>query len=139
MKRSFLYKPKAWATALYLLTIAGALTLHLGKKSVLLHAGISVERNHEISLHISNFSISYILCLVVGYIWLLYGATLNRALYFTAAVIVINFVYELFLPLLNTPDITDAYYGVAGSILAGMVLLLIKKRGLKLSIPKEIP
>ena len=121
MKRSFLYKPKVWSSVLYLLTIAVALTLHLGKKSVLLHAGISVERNHEISLHISNFSISYILCLVVGYMWLLYGAALNRVLMFTAAVIVINYIYELFLPLLNTPDITDAYYGVAGSILAGII------------------
>ena len=134
MKNSFLYKPKSRTTVLYLCSIAIVLSLHLWKKTLLIHAGISVELNNEISLHISNFSISYLLCLAIGFIWLLFGISLNKVLTFGLIVIAVNFLYELYLPLLNTPDIIDAYYGTVGSLLAGIVLILIKQKGL---IPKN--
>ncbi|MCH1959912.1 MULTISPECIES: hypothetical protein [Romboutsia] len=44
-----------------------------------------------------------------------------------------NFVYELFLSIINTKDIVDAIYGLAGSLLSFIYLVLMKKYGLILN------
>lgn len=133
-EKTFIFRPKTWVTLLYLFTIAIALCLHLFKKNLLVNNDLSGMYGTEISLHISNFSISYILILAAGYIWLLYGSPLYWVYIFTVLVIAVNFIYELFLPLLNTPDILDAFYGLPGSVLACIVLVLIKQKGL---VPKN--
>lgn len=45
-------------------------------------------------------------------------------------IIIANLVYELWLPILNTRDIMDAYYGIAGTGIAFVYLTIIKKFGL---------
>jgi hypothetical protein len=81
--------------------------------------------------HISNFSISYLLVAGIGFIWLLLGVDFKYIIRFSIAVLLSNFVYELWIPMLNTPDIIDAYYGFWGTSLAFVFLLLTKKYGLK--------
>ncbi|MCX0369614.1 hypothetical protein QTH27_08410 [Clostridium perfringens] len=44
-----------------------------------------------------------------------------------------NFVYELFLSVINTKDIVDAMYGLAGCLLSFVYLALLKKYGLILN------
>ncbi|MDB8796190.1 hypothetical protein PN279_06405 [Romboutsia sp. 1001216sp1] len=44
-----------------------------------------------------------------------------------------NFAYELFLSIINTKDIVDAIYGLAGSLLSFIYLVLMKKYGLILN------
>ncbi len=51
-------------------------------------------------------------------------------------VIVINFVYQFFIPVLNTPDAIDAWYGVIGCLAGWLFLILVKKYGLK-HIPEK--
>ncbi|MDB8803609.1 MULTISPECIES: hypothetical protein [Romboutsia] len=48
-----------------------------------------------------------------------------------------NFVYELFLSIINTKDIVDAIYGLAGSLLSFIYLVLMKKYGLILNEQKD--
>ena len=44
-----------------------------------------------------------------------------------------NFIYELFLSVINTKDIIDAIYGLAGCLLSFIYLALLKKYGLILN------
>ncbi|MGU8944381.1 hypothetical protein ACV3VR_15020 [Clostridium perfringens] len=44
-----------------------------------------------------------------------------------------NFIYELFLSVINTKDIIDAIYGLAGCLLSFIYLVLMKKYGLILN------
>lgn len=53
-----------------------------------------------------------------------------------AVIVVLNFSYELFLPLINTKDLVDAYFGMAGSLLATILLLPIAIFGTKLKSGK---
>ena len=46
------------------------------------------------------------------------------------AILLSNFIYELSIDLLNTPDLIDAYYGFWGTVLAFSFLLLTNKYGL---------
>jgi predicted membrane protein len=39
-------------------------------------------------------------------------------------------VYECFLPFLNTPDIWDAVFGVTGTAVAYIYLVMLKRNGL---------
>ncbi|MCX0389196.1 hypothetical protein LI043_11030, partial [Clostridium perfringens] len=48
-----------------------------------------------------------------------------------------NFVYELFLSIINTKDIVDAIYGLAGCLLSFIYLVLMKKYGLILNEQKD--
>ena len=46
------------------------------------------------------------------------------------ALLLANLIYELFIPVLNTPDIVDAYFGFAGTILGFLFLFFVYKSGL---------
>lgn len=82
-------------------------------------------------LHVSNFSISFLILFGCGYSWLLLGINFKFISGLAAFILLSNFVYELFIPLLNTPDLMDAYYGMTGTIAAFLYLFLIKMFGLK--------
>ena len=45
-------------------------------------------------------------------------------------IIAFNFIYEIFLPILNTPDIADALFGLLGVVLAYVYLIRLKAKGL---------
>ncbi len=47
-------------------------------------------------------------------------------------ILLTNFIYEIWIPILNTCDIVDAYYGCVGVIAAFIFLMLTKGFGLKL-------
>ncbi|WP_313111199.1 hypothetical protein [Aequorivita sediminis] len=46
-----------------------------------------------------------------------------------------NFIFELFINILNTPDIIDAYYGVTGTLFAFLFLFVSYKFGFKANEP----
>lgn len=75
--------------------------------------------------------------LIIGYLWILQGMAFKKIIIMAAVMIVLNFLYELFLPLLNTKDIVDAYFGMAGSLLATILLLPIVIFGTKLKSGKS--
>lgn len=58
------------------------------------------------------------------------GVGIKPILLYAGLILLANFVYELWLPILNTCDLVDAYYGVVGVIVALSFLLLSQRFGL---------
>lgn len=81
--------------------------------------------------HVSNLSISYLIYSTVGYVWILMGVPLKSIVGLGCIILSANFVYEFWVPLLNTRDITDAWYGTTGTVIGFIFLLLTKKFGVK--------
>ena len=80
--------------------------------------------------HITNFALCLMLLLIIGYIILMFGGRIKAITILAIAIVVFNIVYECFLPFLNTSDITDALFGVCGTIVAYVYLVILKKNGL---------
>lgn len=71
-----------------------------------------------------------------GYFWLMMGVKIRYIIFLGAAIVACNFIYELWINILNTPDIVDAYFGVAGVVLAYVFLFVTHSFGLK---PNPLP
>ncbi|GAA3980984.1 hypothetical protein [Mucilaginibacter dorajii] len=87
------------------------------------------SRYHEFFSHTSNFIITSILVAVISFIWLLQGAPFKLFIWLGATAIVLNFVVELFVRFMNTPDVIDAVYGSAGALFTICVMAIIKQKG----------
>lgn len=85
--------------------------------------------NREITSHISNFALSYVLCALVGMLLLSAGKRIRSALLFCLEVLAANLVYEAFLPFANTRDMVDAIYGITGSLTGGAYLCWLNAFG----------
>lgn len=124
------YAPKLAAAISYFVLLALVAILFMGRTTAFaridLLAGIFPNFYH----HISNFCISYLLFSGVGYSWLMLGMKFKYVVALGIAVLLANFVYELFINVLNTPDIIDAYYGFWGTMAAFAFLWLLKNYGL---------
>ncbi len=81
--------------------------------------------------HISNFSLTLIILVTIGYIGLMVGLTLKHIAITGVVFGIVNVVFEFFISTLNTPDETDAIYGIIGVIIGLVPLYAMKKRGLK--------
>lgn len=117
----------------YLLLICFCLVLTIVKW---VNSDIVFMTNTIIS-HISNFSISMILYLYWGYIMVLNDTKFQYVIALGISLILVNFGYELFLSIINTKDIIDAIYGLAGCLLSFVYLVLMKKYGLILNEQKD--
>lgn len=91
----------------------------------------------EFYSHISNFIITYNIVAVISFIWLLQGASLKMVKWLCVFFVLINIIVELFVTVLNTPDIVDALYGIAGILLAFSFALVLKTSGLN-EIPQSV-
>lgn len=56
-----------------------------------------------------------------------------------AGVIAVNFIVELWLTVLNTPDLSDACWGVAGVVIGGLVLAVIDRWGARTPPGPAVP
>lgn len=128
--------PKISTSIIFLLLILLMYFLFMGRKNESLKLMFLLESWPYFYKNVSNFAISYVLFSGIGYIWLLLGINLKKIIFLGLAFLLCNFVYEVFIPILNTPDINDAYFGFAGTALAFIFLLLTKKYGLALN-PKN--
>ena len=131
------YTPTAGTTLSYFIVLGINILLILARKKPGLQWTFLNDTFPEFYTHVSNFSISMLLLVVIGYIWILLGVNLKYILLLVAVVMLINFIYELFIPLLNTPDIIDAWYGITGSAVACVYLFIIKKYGVNPFIPAD--
>jgi hypothetical protein len=124
------YVPKPWTTFLFLFLLAGAFCLFKGRKEGAFRLHFANPAFADYHQHISNFSISFLLYAGIGYMWLLAGVRLLPLLLLGAAFLLGNLVYEWWLSVLNTRDVIDAYYGIAGVLAAALFLWLVKAAGL---------
>ena len=121
-------KLKPVAVGIHLVTMLGCFGLFFLRGVHSFDAEVVII-NHEITSHISNFALSYVLCALVGLLLLSAGKRLRSALLFCLAVLVANLVYEAFLPIANTRDMVDALYGFAGSLAGGAYLCWLNAFG----------
>ena len=87
--------------------------------------------NETINSHITNFTLSVLLCVLIDYLLQLFGKKYNSNIIVGMVIILSNFIYEIFLPILNTTDIVDAVYGLVGTIISLIYLYIISKYGFK--------
>ena len=80
--------------------------------------------------HITNFALCMLLLLIFGITVLSFGGKLRSITAAALIMSVLNIVYECFLPILNTPDIPDAVFGVIGVAGAYVFLIILRKNGL---------
>ena len=85
----------------------------------------------EFYSHVSNCIISCDLFATIALIWLVTGVSNKAVILLGITIILLNLFVERFVTILNTPDIADACYGIAGVILAGIFITIIKLFGLK--------
>lgn len=86
--------------------------------------------NSEIHSHISNFSLSFIAYLGIGYTWLQYGIKLRFITILGAIMIAGNIICETLMGFMNTTDIIDAIYGAIGIVVAFVFMAITNKYGL---------
>ena len=80
--------------------------------------------------HITNFALCMLLLLIFGMTVLSFGGKLRSITAAALVMSVLNVVYECFIPILNTPDILDAMFGVIGVAIAYVFLVMLRKNGL---------
>lgn len=86
--------------------------------------------NAEVHSHISNFSLSLIVYVGIGYSWLLSGTKFRFIIILGLLLIAANFACETLMGFMNTPDIVDAVYGTFGILIAYAYLFFTHKYGL---------
>ena len=80
--------------------------------------------------HITNFALCMLLLLIFGMTVLSSGGKLRSITAAALVMSVLNVVYECFIPILNTPDILDAMFGIIGVAIAYVFLIMLRKNGL---------
>ena len=124
------YSPTLPAAIAYLLLFVVVMLLFFGRKTTSLRPNFVLDLWPDFYFHVSNLSISYLMLSGIGFIWILMGIPARFLIIYSVLLICFNFIYELWIRVLNTPDIIDAYYGVFGTILGLCFLLLTKRFGL---------
>lgn len=131
------YLPKGFTTISFLSIFVLIYLLFLGRKHKTFRVGYFLEFMPDFYQHISNLAISFLFYSGVGYFWLMMGVPFRMVIFLGLAILTLNFVYELFIPILNTPDIIDAYFGVVGTLLGFLFLLLVRLFGLRANLPNR--
>lgn len=86
--------------------------------------------NQEINSHISNFSLSLLFYLTVGFSWTLQGISFKRIVLLGIVCMIANILCETVMGFMNTPDLIDAVYGIVGTIVSFCFLWVSRKWGL---------
>lgn len=81
---------------------------------------------------ISNFSLSLLLYLAIGFTWILQGVRFAKIILLGIVIIAANVICETIMGFMNTPDIIDAVYGIAGTIISFCFLAVSRRYGLKI-------
>jgi hypothetical protein len=80
--------------------------------------------------HVNNFALCLLLLLIVGFIILMFTGKIKAITVIAAVIAALSVIYECLLPMLNTPDVVDAVFGVCGTLVAYIHLLVLKKWGI---------
>lgn len=123
------YEVKKHYIAIYLCMVIACFLLMMLRWISHLSPNIVLLPN-SILLHITNFSLSLLVLLCLGFAVLVFGGTIKSITIVGLLIIAFNFIYEIFLPVLNTPDIADALFGLLGVVLAYVYLIRLKAKGL---------
>ncbi|MCI8347778.1 MAG: hypothetical protein HFJ12_07570 [Bacilli bacterium] len=81
----------------------------------------------SMNAHISNFSLSMLIYLFVGFMWILMGVKLKYINILGIVLVIINLVFETVLSSVNTADMIDFIYGGIGLLFSYIFLLVTYK------------
>lgn len=129
--KSLKYVPKIWTALSYFFLLAITLLLFFGRNFGKLRIDSLLNVLPDFYNHISNFSISLIIYVTIGYVGLMLGLRLKHITIIGVLILFLNLIIELLIPFLNTPDKIDAIYGIFGVLLGFVFLYLAKNYGLK--------
>lgn len=132
--KSIKHVPKHLTSLSFFLLLGIVFILFWGRKTEAFRFDFLQQQMPDFYQHISNFSLSYLLYSGIGYFWLMMGVKFKSIIVFGIAMLLANLVYELYLPILNTPDIVDVYFGFAGTLLGFVFLFFVYRFGLKINI-----
>ena len=80
--------------------------------------------------HVTNFSLSLMLLTCIGFTVLISGGEMKIIRIISIIIVFINLIYEIFVPILNTPDFVDALAGIIGVVIAYLYLSSLDRNGL---------
>lgn len=129
----FKYIPKLITALTFLFLLILIMCLFMGRTVDFLKLDLITQQYPDFYFNVSNFAISYFIYAGVGYLWLMLDVNFKFITALGIFLILANLIYELWIPLLNTPDIIDAYFGFAGTLIAFTFLWLSFKFGFKLN------
>ncbi|GAB3986663.1 hypothetical protein GCM10028807_04560 [Spirosoma daeguense] len=124
------YVPKIGAAIAFLVSQLIAFYLFFGRTIEPIRIAALQQLFPDFYQHVSNFTLSYALLTIGGFLWLQLGVRLIHICMLGAIIALANGVYERWIPILNTLDETDALYGFAGTLLGLVFLIIVKKYGL---------
>ena len=123
-------KPKKVTKIVYNCLILFAAILAFIRWMNAFNSGIVVI-NAEINSHISNFALSLIFYLGVGFTWILQKMTFKKIIILGLFIIIANIICETVMGFMNTTDTLDAIYGIVGTLIGFCYFLVINKYGLE--------
>lgn len=129
--KSLHYLPSIPTALWFVMLMIVAMLLFLGRNVELLHSDTLEEVLPGFYSHVSNFTLSVLLYGTFGYVGLLFGMPFRYLVSAGVVVIVLNILTELFLSVLNTPDLIDALYGSVGVLITFGFLIIAMKYGLQ--------
>lgn len=131
---TYQYKAKKPYQIIFIVMLCIGIALTLGKwYSVFQHDFVIL--NAEVHSHLSNFSLSMIAYLGIGYSWLLSGMKFRFVTALGALLIAGNFVCETLMGFMNTTDLMDAISGTLGVLVVYVYLFFANKYGLEQKSP----
>ncbi len=130
----FPYRLPIKAIAIYYAAIGFALWIMLSRNKTEPWASLPKALN-DWGQHVSNFGLTFMLFLSISLFWILQGVPRKAYLWLAGILLAINVFVELFVSILNTPDVVDIPFGVAG-VVAGLGVVYLLNR-LKIETPKQ--
>ena len=125
------YVAKTWPIFLYFLLFIFVYILFLGRKKEEMRIQLLLDFDSGFYTHATNFVLSFIICMVSGFVEILSSKKTSFTKWIAVFLIFANFIYEWYIPILNTPDKVDSYYGFVGSVLPFIYFYFFKKWCLK--------
>jgi hypothetical protein len=129
--KSIKYIPKIWTAFSYLLLLLFSLMLFFGRNFEIIRIAPLVDEFPNFYKHVSNFSLSLIIYITIGYVGLMANLTLRHIIVIGLTILLLNLVTEFLISFLNTPDTIDAIFGIAGVVLGFVFLFLANRYGYK--------
>lgn len=129
--KSFKYVPRIWAALAYIVLLGLSLFLFFGRNIDGIRIESLTDMFPDFYSHISNFSLTLIIFVTMGYMGLLFGIRLKQIIIIGIILVIINLIFEFFITVLNTPDKIDAIYGFIAVFLGLVFLFAMKKKGLR--------
>jgi len=130
LKISAKYQVKKIFMAGYFLLILVGVFLILSYLFEFFKIGFIKQFTPDFYFHVSNFSISIIFYLGIGYSWMIQGVKFRYIAVLGAAMVIANVACETVMGFMNTTDLVDAVYGIIGTAIGFVYMTLIYKYGL---------